>query len=760
MKALLNTVFLLFALSASAQLTLERDINTEPGNSDPRNFAELDGVLYFTADDGQHGREMHRFDIENGTTALVADINPLSAGSNIAKIVTYDGHLYFGARSSGSDSYLYVYDPVNDSLARAFDNMNNQIKNPGNLMVHNGWLYMAFEDPVAGTELGRYNLSTKELMVADLNPDGDSSPSFFNVVGNQIWFKADDGSSNSRLWRLNPSGGGIENVIYESPNDVYPSINLLTYADGRLFFQGFADGIGEEFWVYDIASNSLLDLPEIYSGPASSSPFGFTPFAGDLYFSARDLAFGTELRWFNMQTNQVELVEELNPDGNGSPAGFTPLEGKLYFIGGQDLDDRRLYAYDPAIDMIEEVAQLDGGGVPTYLTIEFQTGSELYFSGLHPEVGDELLVYSPGDPGLAVAADVNTTTIGSNPFSFTAYNGKLYFGADEANSGREIWVYNPATGNTELLSDTPGSVRPDNFAVLDGKLYFSGTHPDSGYGLLSYDDATGQIEATAFSTPSNTGHITDVVIYDDRVFFKAFDEELGDELHAYDPSTDTYEVIADLYPGEEDANPEELVVCAGALYFRAEDGTVGYELWRYQSSTNAVELVADIDPGSSDGSPEDIVEKDGALYFRANHPDAGFELLSYDPTTDEVTLLTDASGNLYPEYITFYQDKIYFSGRLSSSQGTELLVYDPATQEVSITQDITSGSSSPRDMVVFNDKLYCSAYTEEYGREFWEYNAADNTFNIIADIRPGLRDGNPTSLTLFNDKLYFSANDG
>lgn len=760
MKTLLSTVFCLIVLSASAQLTLERDINQEPASSDPRDFAELEGKIYFTADDGQFGRELHRYDPAEGSSILIADISPLDGSSNISQLLAYDGRLYFGARSGGGDSYLYEYDPATDSLGRVFDAMNNLIRNPANLMAYEGWLYFSFEDPVAGFELGRLNLATKELIVQDLNPGGSSSPNFFNVVGDHIWFTANDEVSDSRLWRLDPVSGIVENIAYESPNGLYPSINLLTHMDGRLFFRGFVSGMGDEFYAYDIASNTLLDLPEIYTGPASSSPFGFTAYEGDLYFSARDLAWGTELRRFNTQTDQVELVTDLNPDGNASPAGFTPFDGQLYFVAGQDLSSRYLYAYDKSTDMVSEIAQLDGDGVPTYITIEYHTGNTLYLSGLHPEVGDELLTYTAGSTEIEVAADINTTTIGSDPYGFTAYNGKLYFGADEANSGREIWVYNPASGATELLSDTPGSLRPDNFAVQAGKLYFSGIHPDSGYGLLSYDDATGQIAATAFSTPSHTGHITDVVAYDGRVFFKAYNEELGDELHAYDPATNTFEVIADLYPGEEDANPEGLIVCAGALYFRAEDGVSGYELWRYQSDTDAVELVADIRPGAPDGSPEDIVEKDGVLYFRANHPDAGFELFRYDPATDEVALLTDVSGSLYPEYITFYQDKIYFSGRLSSSQGTELLVFDPATGEVNLTQDITSGSSNPRDLVVFNDKLYCSAYTEEYGREFWEYDAADSTFAIIADIRPGVRDGDPTSLTLFNDKLYFAANDG
>lgn len=167
-------------------------------------------------------------------------------------------------------------------------------------MVYEGWFYFFFEDFVVGFELGCFNLAIKELMVQDLNFGGSSFFNFFNVVGDYIWFIVNDGISDSWLWWFDLVSGIVENMVYESFNGFYFSINLLIYMDGCLFFWGFVLGMGDEFYVYDIVSNILLDLLEIYIGLVSSSLFGFMVYEGDFYFFVCDLVWGMELCCFNM----------------------------------------------------------------------------------------------------------------------------------------------------------------------------------------------------------------------------------------------------------------------------------------------------------------------------------------------------------------------------------------------------------------------------------------------------------------------------
>ncbi|MCB0638968.1 MAG: T9SS type A sorting domain-containing protein, partial [Lewinella sp.] len=218
-----------------------------------------------------------------------------------------------------------------------------------------------------------------------------------------------------------------------------------------------------------------------------------------------------------------------------------------------------------------------------------------------------------------------------------------------------------------------------------------------------------------------------------------------------------YQLAADINPNG-DSNPENLFVFNDLLFFHASTDDTGTELWQYDAATGQAGLAADINPGNGSSNPSSFVAYAGELYFSAYHPDASYEVFSYDPVTGTVTQRTNVSGNLDPDYLTVYHDKLFFKGRYSSTVNAELCYFDIATGELGLTEDLNPGASNPRYLTVFNDKLYFGTFTDDYGRELWSYN--DTTLTIVADIRSGAGDSHPTYLTLFNDKLYFSADDG
>jgi ELWxxDGT repeat protein len=91
----------------NAQMVAEINPTPDPGNGDtflmdssPGNLTVFDGLLYFSANDGVHGRELWSCD---GTTArLVLDINPGEYGSEVSELTVYNGTLYFSA----DDGYI------------------------------------------------------------------------------------------------------------------------------------------------------------------------------------------------------------------------------------------------------------------------------------------------------------------------------------------------------------------------------------------------------------------------------------------------------------------------------------------------------------------------------------------------------------------------------------------------------------------------------------------------------------------------------
>jgi ELWxxDGT repeat protein len=146
------------------------------------------------------------------------------------------------------------------------------------------------------------------------------------------------------------------------------------------------------------------------------------------------------------------------------------------------------------------------------------------------------------------------------------------------------------------------------------------------------------------------------------------------------------------------------------------------------------------------------------LYFSAFQPETSYELYSYDPVTETATQRTNVSGNINPEFLAVYQNKLYMKGRLTSQEGTELLFYDSESDTIQMAADMGPGSSNPMWLTVFKDNLYFAATTDEFGTELWEYDGENAV--IYTDIYQGVPSSNPEWLAVFNNKLYFSANDG
>jgi ELWxxDGT repeat protein len=105
---------------AQAQMVAEINPTPDPGNGDtflmdssPANFVIYNDVLYFSADDGVHGRELWSYD---GTTVRLAlDINPGPYGSGVTELTVFNGRLFFSADAAYVPG-LYSFQPVAWSL--------------------------------------------------------------------------------------------------------------------------------------------------------------------------------------------------------------------------------------------------------------------------------------------------------------------------------------------------------------------------------------------------------------------------------------------------------------------------------------------------------------------------------------------------------------------------------------------------------------------------------------------------------------------
>ena len=98
------------ALALGSEPTLVKDINPEGGDSWPGSLTNVNGTLYFRADDGTHAEELWKSDGTAAGTVMVKDINPGSGWSEPWHLTDVNGTLYFGAIDGTHGAELWKSD--------------------------------------------------------------------------------------------------------------------------------------------------------------------------------------------------------------------------------------------------------------------------------------------------------------------------------------------------------------------------------------------------------------------------------------------------------------------------------------------------------------------------------------------------------------------------------------------------------------------------------------------------------------------------
>jgi ELWxxDGT repeat protein len=367
----------------------------------PRDFVELNGRLYFFANNGT-GYRLWR------TAGTSATTEPLPAGAdyfNPAELTVLQGKLFFSAESVGAGRELWVFD---ESVGRA----------------------EMFDDINAG--------------------QANSNPHELTAVGDDLFFTADDGSYGYELYRANPQEEqcSIVRDIALLTARSYP--RHLTNVNGRLFFDA-TNGPqssrnrthGNEVWMAwrqgDTITTQLvadINVTSQYSG--SSNPKNLTwVYGSTLAFSAYSPDTGHELYLFDWQTDEAPRLHDLNPsDGSSFPGNFVYLDGTLYFTAYNSESVEHLWAYLP--DQSQPVKCLTSNAqypTPRNLAVANRT---LYFTATHDSLARRLWATDGTKTGLVVGTDGKSPP--HSPVNlFAASNGRLYYSAFDKEYGEELF---------------------------------------------------------------------------------------------------------------------------------------------------------------------------------------------------------------------------------------------------------------------------------------------------------------------------------
>lgn len=458
---------------ATAQITLEAttpipatqqvlDVLAGSGSSDPEGFTNVNGTLFFTADDGVLGRELWE---SNGTavgTHLVKDIDPGQVSSD-----------------------------------------------PNYLTNVNGTLYFAADDSAHGRELWKSNgTAAGTVMVDDINPGpASSNPTDLVNMNGTLFFAANDGSDGTQLWRSGGTAGSTVMVDALNPGGVgsYPS--ELTNMSGTLFFTAYTPSTGYELFRSDgtAAGTSLvLDIrPGYYEpgAPYSSQPYDLTNVNGTLYFAANDGIHGTQLWESGGSANNTFMVDDINPGYsyvgyvqtplNSDPHDLLNMNGTLYFAATTAQTGTELWRTNGTVSstiMVTDIEPNNGGADPSWLT---NVNGTLFFAAEDAVHGTELWDSTGTSAGTNLVLDIHPGLGDSDPAQLTNVDGILYFAANDGTHGTELWRSNGTAAGTVMVSDIDpgaGSSDPSYLTSLGSVLYFAASDGGTGTEMWRVND--------------------------------------------------------------------------------------------------------------------------------------------------------------------------------------------------------------------------------------------------------------------------------
>jgi ELWxxDGT repeat protein len=184
---------------------------------DLSNLINVNGTLFFTAEDAASGSELWKSDGTAAGTMLVKDIEPGPAGSAPGELTNVNGTLFFTVHRGDVDGPYELW--KSDGTARGTGLVTDihpdidfepdeYVPYPYRFLLTdvNGTLFFRNFDEAHGLELWKSDGTVKHtVMIEDVNagpPSSDPTP-LGNIEG-ILYFSADDGTRGIELWKTKP----------------------------------------------------------------------------------------------------------------------------------------------------------------------------------------------------------------------------------------------------------------------------------------------------------------------------------------------------------------------------------------------------------------------------------------------------------------------------------------------------------------------------------------------------------------------------
>jgi ELWxxDGT repeat protein len=326
-----------------------------PASSDPSldPFSSLiaNGVIYFTADDGTHGRELWRTDGTPAGTRMVVDLTPGQPPSYISLIGAAGSRVYFcGTNDPTSAPHLWMTD---------------------------------------GTAQGTVLVSSRVVCY-------DQSLLQGAVLNGVVYFVGSTGNYDYELWRSDGTDAGTVQVVQIAQGNVSASPNYLHVVGNRLAF-GACDSSSCGFYLSDGTAAGTVRVPGV--GPVAAPPV----LLGSRLLFATQTTGPNALPDGYITDGTVAGTHEFLPQSTFPKginlAGVTQYLGKYVFTALDAANNLGAWTSDGTVGGTQPLFISASGANGSVSAYGFSVlGSSLFFSGMNAIYGSEIWVVRNGAP--------------------------------------------------------------------------------------------------------------------------------------------------------------------------------------------------------------------------------------------------------------------------------------------------------------------------------------------------------------------------
>lgn len=261
----------------TADLSLIADSNSLAGGLE--NFTpivEVNGTVFFVGDTVEHGKELWKTDGTAAGTVRLTDLNPgpndSLDGSNV-QMTDVNGTLFFVANDGIHGDELWKSDGTTEGTVMVRDINSGVVQStPRHLENVNGTLFFSAYSDEAGFEVMKSDGTEAGTVALDLNvqPLQESFSSVADIanVNGQLFFIAED-ASGSQLWKSDGTTTGTTKVTHFSKDEPHYPGEILG-GDQGIYFTVYEATHGRELWVTDDSAIGARLFADITPGPFST----------------------------------------------------------------------------------------------------------------------------------------------------------------------------------------------------------------------------------------------------------------------------------------------------------------------------------------------------------------------------------------------------------------------------------------------------------------------------------------------------------